>query len=155
MKPAAIINQSAADGVIISLSVAGNLKVAGDQTYVEKWLSAICEHKMSIIAFLSVTENDAEQNPTDSAVNRNIHSLLNDFDTDDRRFCAQCVNLRGEVCSIAGPGKLVSARAGYQPMCDVLHRCAGYLPNLRDSDQRIGSERWLGLIVKGNNRANN
>ena len=66
MKPAAIINQSAADGVIITLSVIGKLKASGDQSYVEKWLPAIREHKMSIIAFLSEAENDAAQNPTES-----------------------------------------------------------------------------------------
>lgn len=67
-------------------------------------------------------------------------------DTDDRRLCTQCLNLSGRVCSIAGPGKLVSARQGYQPMRDVLQRCAGYQPNAADTDQRTSSERWPGLF---------
>lgn len=48
---------------------------------------------------------------------------------DDRRFCTQCQSLKGSVCGIAGPGMLVSARQGYQPVRDVPHRCAGYQPN--------------------------
>ena len=47
---------------------------------------------------------------------------------DDRRTCTQCLNLRGRICCIAQPGGLVSARRGYEPIRDVLHRCAGYLP---------------------------
>ena len=64
---------------------------------------------------------------------------------DDRRRCSQCLNLRGRVCSVAIPGGLVSANRGYQPMRDVLQRCAGYLPNATDNDQRPGRERWPGL----------
>jgi hypothetical protein len=64
---------------------------------------------------------------------------------DDRRYCTQCLNLRGRTCTIARPGGLVSARQGYQPMRDVLQRCAGYQPNNSDIDQRTGSERWRGL----------
>lgn len=81
----------------------------------------------------------------DSAVDRNTSVLPTVADSDDRRLCTQCLNLRGRVCSIAGPSKLVSARQGYQPMRDTLHRCAGYLPNANDNDQRPGRERWPGL----------
>lgn len=65
---------------------------------------------------------------------------------DDRRRCMQCLNLRGRVCSVAIPGGLVSANRSYQPMRDVLKRCAGYLPEATDNDQRTGNERWPGLI---------
>ena len=147
--PAAIINQSAADGVIISLSVVGKLKASGDQTYVEKWLPAIREHKMSTIALLSDAGNNSGEYPTNSDDDRNILSQPNQAYGDDRRLCMQCQNLRGRVCKIAAPGKLVSAREGYQPMRDVLHRCSGYVPNLSDTDQRVGTERWLGLNMRG------
>ena len=60
---------------------------------------------------------------------------------DDRRRCTQCLNLRGRVCSVAIPGGLVSANRGYQPMRDVVQRCAGYLPDATDNDQRTGNER--------------
>ena len=54
------------------------------------------------------------------------HALPAVPDCDDRRFCTQCRSLQERVCSIAGPGMLVSARQGYQPRLDVPHRCAGY-----------------------------
>lgn len=67
---------------------------------------------------------------------------------DDRRTCSQCLNLRGRACAIAKPGGLVSANLSYQPTTAVLQRCAGYLPNPNDPDQRPGRERWTGLIQK-------
>lgn len=81
------------------------------------------------------------------AVDRNSSTLPTIADTDDRRTCSQCLNLRGRVCGIAKPqaGALVVANVGYQPMRDVLHRCAGYQPNATDNDQRTGGERWPGL----------
>lgn len=64
---------------------------------------------------------------------------------DDRRTCSQCLNLQGWVCSIAKPGGRVSANLGYRPAPATLQRCAGYLPNTLDHDQRPGHERWSGL----------
>lgn len=64
---------------------------------------------------------------------------------DDRRTCSQCLNLRGRACAIAKPGGLVLANPGYRPATATLQRCAGYLPNTTDHDQRPGSERWPGL----------
>ena len=72
-----------------------------------------------------------------------------DCEIDDRRRCSQCENLRGEVCSIAKPGYLVSAIRGYRPAPGVLLRCAGYSPNDSDTDQRPGRERWPGLTHYG------
>jgi hypothetical protein len=66
---------------------------------------------------------------------------------DDRRCCTQCLNLRGRACIIAKPerGALVVANRGYWPSPDTLQRCAGYLPNTTDDDQRTGRESWPGL----------
>ena len=48
-------------------------------------------------------------------------------DTDDRRTCEQCANLRGIVCSVARPGGVVSAVVGHRPgLLNVLQRCRGY-----------------------------
>lgn len=67
-------------------------------------------------------------------------------DTEDRRRCDQCGNLRSGVCVVAKPGGLVSANVGYRPgLPDMLQRCAGYSPNAADADQRPGRERWPGL----------
>lgn len=73
-------------------------------------------------------------------------------ETDDRRQCTQCMNLRGRACGIAKPerGALVVAIVGYRPQSDTPRRCAGYLPNATDNDQQPGHERWSGLIQKGN-----
>lgn len=69
---------------------------------------------------------------------------------EERRTCHQCQHLRGRACAIAKPGGLVSANRGYQPNPEVLQRCAGYLPNDSDTDQRSSSERWPGLVeIKG------
>ena len=66
-------------------------------------------------------------------------------DTDDRRTCSQCLNLRSGVCSVARPGGIVSANRGYRPNAETKLRCAGYMPNTTDNDQRPGAERWPGL----------
>jgi len=85
----------------------------------------------------------------ETAVDRNssILPMVEESDTEDRRQCSQCLNLRGRVCGIAKPqaGALVVANVGYRPQPDTLHRCAGYLPNATDNDQRPGRERWPGL----------
>lgn len=73
---------------------------------------------------------------------------------DERRFCTQCLNLRGAVCIVAKPGGLVSAIVGYRPgLPDMLQRCAGYAPNADDPDQRPGRERWPGLTHRGTRHA--
>lgn len=66
---------------------------------------------------------------------------------DDRRTCNQCLNLRGRVCTVAKPGGLVSASAGYRPDPETLQRCAGYAPGADDPDKRNGRERWPGLTI--------
>lgn len=49
-------------------------------------------------------------------------------DTDDRRRCDQCGNLRSGVCVVAKPGGLVSAVCGYRPGTGILRRCLAFLP---------------------------
>ena len=47
-------------------------------------------------------------------------------DSDDRRTCRQCSNLRGASCSVATPGGALSAQRGYRPgalWLDEPHRC--------------------------------
>lgn len=66
-------------------------------------------------------------------------------ESDERRCCTQCLNLRGAVCIVAKPGGLVSANVGYRPVQGIPQRCAGYSPNADDPDQRPGHERWPGL----------
>ena len=48
-------------------------------------------------------------------------------DSDDRRFCRECSNLRGPVCTIAQPGGAVSAKKGYTPSLELPHRCGSFI----------------------------
>ena len=50
-------------------------------------------------------------------------------DSDDRRTCRQCANLRGGACQVATPGGALSAQRGYRPGAlwqDEPHRCAAF-----------------------------
>ena len=47
-------------------------------------------------------------------------------DNDDRRFCRECANLRGTVCTVAQPGGAISARKGYTPLLELPHRCKSF-----------------------------
>ena len=49
-------------------------------------------------------------------------------DTEDRRRCDQCGNLRSGVCMVAKPGGLVSAIRGYRPVTGILQRCLAFVP---------------------------
>lgn len=123
---------------------------ASEETAIRAWLALIEETDPATIAeVIGQCQRDADvrdyftgrtisENQDDLAVDRNR------LETDHRRPCSQCLNLRGRVCSIAKPerGALVVANQGYQPAPDTLQRCAGYLPNASDTDQRLGRERW-------------
>ena len=52
MSAAAILRETAAAGVSLSLSATGTIKAAGEQSVVALWLPAIREHKTSIVALL-------------------------------------------------------------------------------------------------------
>jgi hypothetical protein len=52
MKPAALIREAQADGVMIELSPAGTLKVAGRAEVVHRWLPRLCQHKTEIVEAL-------------------------------------------------------------------------------------------------------
>ena len=73
---------------------------------------------------------------------------------DDRRTCEQCGNLTGRgLCLAARRGEIVASRS-YEPIRDLPRRCEGYTPGADDADRRPGPERWPGLILKGNDHAN-
>ena len=52
MKPALIIEQIAADGLRLSVSEDGNLKLVGDENAVNLWLKVIREYKSELLAEL-------------------------------------------------------------------------------------------------------
>lgn len=52
MTATAIIKQASDDGVTITASSTGHLKLVGDQTAVNRWVPVIREHKSGILAAL-------------------------------------------------------------------------------------------------------
>ncbi len=52
MNPAEIIEQVTADGIALSVSPDGNLKIIGDQEKIEAWLEVIRENKPAILSEL-------------------------------------------------------------------------------------------------------
>jgi hypothetical protein len=56
--PEAIIKQSSADGVALSLGDGGKIRFSGDEDQVAKWLPLFREHKVSIVGLLSKACND-------------------------------------------------------------------------------------------------
>jgi hypothetical protein len=156
MKPVDLIAAALADGITLRLD-SGKLKAMGDGGAVHRWLAVIREHKVDIIDVLKVGAGDTAVEPIDREAFEERAGIA-EFDgglsredaealawqEDDRRRCGQCLNLRGDVCSIAKPGGLVSANRGYRPV-KLPMRCAGYSPKAGDTDQRAGAVRWPGL----------
>jgi len=101
MNPATIIREAQAGGVRLALSPAGTIKATGSKAALARWLPAIRGCKASIIEVLKAGASD------------------------DRRLCTECRHLRGEVCSIAKPGGIVSAARGYRPVRRLV-RCVGF-----------------------------
>jgi hypothetical protein len=112
MNPAMILNQSAADGVILSLSASGTLKANGDKKQVDKWLPVIRDHKPALVALLSNppskrTANFAEaeelrllvtaiyQNDTEADRQEALHFAL--ADPDDALSCYRAIALQRGV----------------------------------------------------------
>lgn len=85
MTPAAIINQTSADGVILSLSASGTLKANGDQKQVDKWLSVIRDHKPALIALLSSTPAKRTANPDETEELRQLVAAIYQNDTEADR----------------------------------------------------------------------
>lgn len=157
MKPVDLIAAALADGVTLRID-SGKLKITGNATAVNRWLPLIREHKVDLLAALKVGAGDtAAAEPFDREAWEE-RAAIAEYDggliradaealawrEDDRRRCRQCLNLKGEACSIARPGGLVSASKGYRP-ANLPMRCAGYSPKAGDKDQRAGADRWPGL----------
>lgn len=58
MTPIQIIQQAAADGVVLRRSPAGTIKARGEQAAVERWLPVIRENKPGILVALEQTQDD-------------------------------------------------------------------------------------------------
>ena len=56
MTPVDILEHATAEGVALTLSLAGAITVAGDQPVVDKWLPIIRDHKPELVQVLRETE---------------------------------------------------------------------------------------------------
>lgn len=78
MKPETIIQEAAADGVSLSLSDTGTIKVNGEQVGVNRWLAVIRENKPGILAALRsfrLVVDDLEALPQSCADCRHLATL--------------------------------------------------------------------------------
>jgi hypothetical protein len=222
MTPAAIIAAATSDGVSLTLSPTGSIKVSGESEAVSRWTPTIAASKAGIVEALKAGDQtpppiceafeeragiiefdgglarpDAEQAafeqtckncehmtspgrsagycgaeamrdtlqpaygdghplrrlPDDAGASCAAFEQVEGYqapnptnsEADERRTCRQCRNLsrlRGNVCTVASPGGIVSAVVGYRPALDMKLRCPGYAPLADDPDQRPGGERW-------------
>ena len=85
MTPASILNQSAADGVILSLSASGTLKANGNQEYVDKWLPLIRDHKPALVALLSSTPQTRTADESEAQELRHLVALIYRHDSEADR----------------------------------------------------------------------
>jgi hypothetical protein len=58
MSPATLIREAQSDGVMLSLSLAGNIKASGDRAAVDRWLPMIRDRKAEIIDALKISAPD-------------------------------------------------------------------------------------------------
>lgn len=58
MTPAAIIQEAAADGVMLARTPSGTIKATGDQAAVTRWLPVLRENKPGILAALEAAQDD-------------------------------------------------------------------------------------------------
>ena len=121
---------------------------AEDETAIRAWLALIEETDPATIAeVIGQCQRDAEAR--DYFIGRAAGELPKPAAfPDDRRTCDQCANLLARRCQAAKRGEIVASR-NYEPIRDLPRRCEGYAPVPNDADERLGLERWPGLIQEG------
>ena len=170
MIPAAMIEGAQRDGVSFTLALPDTIKLAGDRLALKRWLPLIRENKPAILAALleqaaaKSSGGGADDTLTGSLAidgellrpaglshyqvaeppayedGRRLHRIDIAFN-DERRTCTQCRNLMTSgLCAAAARGELNAIRT-FEPLQDLLQRCAGFLPEPDDPDQRTGRER--------------
>ena len=77
MKPATIIQEAAADGVILVRTSSGSLRATGEQAAVTRWLPVLRENKPGILAVLEGAERDPPQrDPAIEARRQRVLAML-------------------------------------------------------------------------------
>jgi hypothetical protein len=116
---------------------------AEEEMAIRAWLALIEETNPATIAeVIERCQRDADA--CDYFTGRTAAELPKpEFCPDDRRTCAQCMNLaHSGRCTAAQRGELPQTSRSYCPERDRPRRCLGYAPDPDDSDRRPGRERW-------------
>ena len=85
MRPAAIIQQAQADGVVLALSPAGTIKAVGTGEAVNRWLPIIREHKAELLDELRAANDggyDALPDAVAEARRQKVLAMLGDSPTE-------------------------------------------------------------------------
>lgn len=89
MTPAAILQAVNADGVRLTMSPSGTLKVTGDGSAVTRWLPVIREHKPAIIDALQDGGDTGALAPEDEAT---IRAWLDRIEETDPKLIAETLD---------------------------------------------------------------
>jgi hypothetical protein len=132
MTALAIIKQAAADGVRLVLSLSGELKAAGNDAAVNRWLPIIRECKPAIVAALQEAANDALPDPAMEARRQEVLAklaanptarlaMITDLDSDPE-FAILAIALRDKATF-----EMRVPKAKYDPflLYDLIHRHFG------------------------------
>lgn len=121
MTPAAILAEAAADGLTVTVSPSGGLRVRGDPEAVERWQPALLGAKAGLLALLMRRGFGAAD--ADDLAER-LH--LRDARRDDRRLCIECQHF-------SGPARCANYRAAGRrthhlpaDLATVMQRCPGF-----------------------------
>ena len=120
----AVRAESAAAGSAVARGKGGTLELSGrDERRILAWLDHIGE---TAPATIGVVVGRCRSDPEAQSYYLNrAQEAEGGGVADDRRFCSECTNEFGGVCSIARPGGVVSARRGYRPVA-LKHRCEAF-----------------------------
>lgn len=155
MSTAEIIEGAFNDGVTLTMTSQGTVKVRGNGPALNKWAPVLKQHKPDIVAALQEFENllarvgplfqtpKHEYDEIRIAAMRDLDSTLqsyrlmaknidarriDDAMVEERHQCKECANLtqRGR-CMAAQRGEIDHV-SFFEPVADVLRRCAGFNP---------------------------
>lgn len=132
MSAAAILRDSAAAGVTLSLSATGTIKATGDQSAVARWLATIKENKAGIVAALAVEPIKPGKRQPDALLTGRqeaaVLAWLARIGETDQAIVAevltQCEQAAHTLAYYLG-------RAGADPQIDDDRRCCSQCLNLR------------------------
>lgn len=102
---------------------------------IRSWLALIGETDIStIVELMERCQRDADTRVYFIGRARAELPNVDSFADPYFRPCRECLHLRGDRCSIASPGAVVSANHGYRPTTiNTPHRCAGFRASAKEA----------------------